>query len=197
MDELVRGFEDTAIATGNESFGFSLIDQSPQVFGLAQAHLVRNYTFKYLSTKGDVLGGLTSKQYGLVAIQARDALERGIDIYIGSQVGSVGHESSRITQLMNLLGSTNRASAEKGVKLLLANPITDSEVIEYAEHCFDYIENALELRPPHTSMGHGTKEERAVYDAESLEIARFTRYLNLNSPYTGSRFDEDIKSLES
>ena len=171
------------------------LGQDPQSFALGLAHLVRNYTFQYLSTKGDVLGGLSAAQYGLVAVQARSALERGVDIFIGWKTGLTPTDSTR----MNLLkeASEIERTVEQGQTLLLANPIEDHEVIEYAYACFEFIEGTLGLKPPLTSMGHGTKEERAKYDADSLEIARLTRHLGINSPYTGSRFDEKLKAEEA
>ena len=170
-----------------------LSDENPQAFVLGQAYLVRDYTFRYLSTKGDVLGGLSSNQYGLVAIQAREALEQGVRIYIGWRIALTRQGATLTAMLAEACGVGHQAIADQGIQLLLASPTSDQEVIAYANECFDYIEQALGLKPPLTSMGHGSKEERAVYDADSLEIARLASHLGLTSPYTGSRFDEYLK----
>ena len=193
MDRLIH--QDLPTSAVPEGLVIELMRQDPQSFGLGLAHLVRNYTFQYLSTKGDILGGLSASQYGLVAVQARSVLEKGIDIYIGWRLGMEPNEWHRVGMLEQACETEETAQA--GRVLLLANPIHDQEVLEYANACFEYVENTLGLQPPLTSMGHGTKEERAQYDSDSLEIARFNRYLGIVSPYSGSRFDEHLKLEES
>lgn len=195
MDGLTN-HEEPAVDS-QEDLSVQLLRQDPQSFALGHAYLVRDYTFQYLSTKGDVLGGLSAGQYGLVAVQARGALEKGVDIFIGWKLGKGSKDFTRADMLRDACGFGAEEIAEHGRELLLANPIHDHEVIAYANECFEFIEGTLGLSPPLTSMGHGTKEERAKYDADSLEIARFSRHLGINSPYTGSRFDEELKAEES
>lgn len=154
-------------------------------FALTLAYRWLVWSTRYRSALVDVTGGLEAGQHGMVALQARSALEGGVDVYLATKGRFFVPDGHRWSVLAEVCGEES-AVYQNGWRLECEDPDTPDAVSDYAQRCRRFVEERLEVRPPRS---HSIPEDLARFEAVLVDIAALAAFLEIESPLSGTRFE--------
>ena len=170
----------------------SPVQQSASAFVLAEARQLDSFLTE--NAVVDVKGATEAVQSGHLFNVARTVLEKGIDAYLES----VGYADITAANRFRMLETATGKGSElllQAQALEMANPMSFAEVVIHAESCINYVDLALNVRPPKFLKGYDDAALLNVYNQRTKAVDALADHLGMPSPFPMTRLPRYIKGV--
>ncbi len=161
------------------------VTEGPAALTLTHAYRWFVWSTRCRSALADVVGGLEAGQHGMATLQARAALEAGIDIYLAANGRFFVPDAYRWSTLAEVRGQDG-AIYQEAWGLECENPDTPEALSSYAQRCRQFVEDRLGVSEP---AARSTPEDLTTFDRVLVDIATLAALLGIDSPLSGTRFN--------
>jgi hypothetical protein len=157
------------------------LEASPHALAIEQYVLSAIISGAFAGKGFDFAGGINAGQHGLVYFVAKEALRQSISMFLQCQGVTIGavNEISLYDTLEETVGAESDVF-RKAWSLECDNPMSDAEVVEYAERVRTFYEETLGLkrRSPTYRFMNDERDWRKMYEI-SIEGAALIEHLGI------------------
>ena len=128
------------------------LSMSAAEYAITRLHTLSGYVVGYSLNLYDVVGALEARQWGAGFLQSRRLFEMSLDTFLVSE-GKVSPDAGRVAATFgeprfDLIGRVYGKDSpiyQQAIELHHENPVTPTEVEEYATKCKDFVDSVLGL----------------------------------------------------